>query len=255
MVPGAPVGQSLQVSAQPIASLPGMPPIPPMPSPGAPGGVSIQISNVMGAPPAQYAPHPYVHYGPQGYPLAPYPGAPFAPDPRLQQQQAPSVVSMMKQDASQRAMDAVARRGPARLLGYGVGATMLVMMFGLMLLPSAGVPLLVVLLAELPCAIIAFFAFMMGRRAGEGVGSHHLEQAILKVASEHEGLVRVVALAQATGRPLRECQIAIDAMVTSGHATVDADEHGVLIYRVPDLEPKRKEVVYDAQVISGSGRS
>jgi hypothetical protein len=39
-------------------------------------------------------------------------------------------------------------------------------------------------------------------------------------------------------------------MVASGHATVDADESGALVYRIPDLEPThgKKSVVFDAKV-------
>jgi hypothetical protein len=148
----------------------------------------------------------------------------------------------MRRDATERTMEAVTRRGPARLLAYTIGIGMLALMAGLFVLPSLGVPLAAVLLAEIPCALIAGSAFVLGRRAGEGVGTHHLEQAILRVAAENQGVVRVVALAQATGRPLRECQIAIDAMVASGHATVDSDDRGTLVYRVPDLEPRTNEL-------------
>jgi hypothetical protein len=42
--------------------------------------------------------------------------------------------------------------------------------------------------------------------------------------------------------------VAIDAMVASGHATVDADDAGNLVYRIPDLEPRKAKVVYDATV-------
>ena len=196
-------------------------------------GVSVHISNVIGTPaaPAFYPPAA-VAYAPYGSAAGSIVHAGSAPP-----SEGPGVVSMMRDDAAQRTMDAVARRGPARMLAYGVGTFVLVLMAGLLLLLTVGVPLAAVILAEVPCAAIAAIAFVIGRRAGDGVGGHHLEQAILRVAAEHEGVVRVVALARATGRPLRECQTAIDAMVASGHATVDSDERGTLVYRIPDLEP------------------
>lgn len=195
-----------------VPSMPGMPPIPPMP------GVSVQISNVVGPAPGMY-PQPY----PQQYP---------------QQPQQPGVVDMMRVDASQRAMEAVARRGPARVLAtvVGVGASvMLLFLLSTLLLGASGVA---VTFGAVPLAVIAITAFVFGARAGRGVASHHLEQSILELATRSGGVVRVVALAQHTGRPLRECQTAIDAMVLAGHATVEADDAGSLVYRIPDLENK-----------------
>jgi hypothetical protein len=108
------------------------------------------------------------------------------------------------------------------------------------LLLPLGVPAFAVALAELPTLAIAVAAFVVGARAGGGPGGHQLEQAILRVAAQNGGVFRVVGIAQATGRPLKECQLAIDAMVASGHATVDADDRGGLVYRVPDLEPAHR---------------
>ena len=206
-----------------VQSLPGLPPLQQIAMPG----VSIQISNVVGPSP--------------GYPMVPHPyGAP-PPQPMVARApEPPGVVDVMRRDAAERTMDAVQRRGPARMLGYTIGFAFLALMAGMLLLLPLGVPLAAVILAEVPCAVIALVALVMGGRAGRGVGSHHLEQAILRVAAAHEGVLKVVALAQATGRPLRECQTAIDAMVASGHATVDSDERGALFYRIPDLEPARR---------------
>jgi hypothetical protein len=182
-----------------VQSLPGMPPIQHVVMPG----VSVHISNVVGPTPA-YAPVPV---------------------------SAPMVARTPEAE--------VQRRVPARVPGYTIGFGFLALMAGLWLLLPLGVPFFAVLLAQIPCVLVATFAFVVGRRAGEGLSSHQFEQAIFRVASEHEGIVKVVSLAQSTGRPLRECQLAIDAMVASGHATVDSDERGALFYRIPDLEPPR----------------
>lgn len=187
-------------------------------------GVSVHISNIV--------------HGPQ-YPQ-PYPPA----YPQYQQPQQPGVVDMMRADASHRAMDAVARRGPARVLSYVIGAGASAMLGFLVLTLFLGASVLAVAAASVPLAAVAVAAFAFGARAGRGVASHHLEQAILDVASRNSGEVKVVTLAQATGRPLRECQTAIDAMVSSGHATIEADEAGVLIYRVPELSPTKVLVAH-----------
>ena len=202
----------------PIPSLPGMPPIPPMsPMPG----VSVQVQNIV-------APAP---------PMQPYPYAPVAPVAQVGAERPQGVVALMREDASQKAMEAVSRRGPARMLAYSVGAVMVATMVALLLLLPLGVPAFAVAVAEVPCLAIAVAAFVIGKRAGDGPGGHQLEQAILRVAAQNDGVFRVVHVAQATGRPLKECQLAIDAMVAAGHATVDADDRGGLVYRVPDLEP------------------
>jgi hypothetical protein len=175
-------------------------------------------------------------------PMAPYPyAAPVPPAPAaIGQERSQGVVAMMREDAAQRAMEAVSRRGPARVLAYSVGAVMIATALALLLLLPLGVPGFAVALAEVPTLAIAVAAFVMGARAGAGPGGHQLEQAILRVAAQNEGVFRVVAVAQATGRPLKECQLAVDAMVASGHATVDADDRGGLVYRIPDLEPSRR---------------
>lgn len=206
----------VQVTYGPVPSLPGMPPIPPM------GGVSVQISNVVGAPP------PYPVMPPQHAPLAPA---------------QPGVMDMIRNDASQRAMDAVARRGPARVLSFVIGGAATFALLVLLSTLALGASVGAVMVGAVPLTAIAVAAFVVGARAGRGVASHHLEQAILELASKNGGTVRVVSLAQATGRPLRECQTAIDAMVSSGHATVEADDTGSLVYRVPDLEPRRRVLV------------
>jgi hypothetical protein len=233
-----------------IAGLPGMPGIV---TTGGPGGAQVTvISNVVGQP---YPQHPQAGYGgaPYAQPGAPYPlaGAPQQAQAQAQQHgpaQGRGALAMMRDDAAQKTMEAVARGGPARMLGFGVGGvSVAAMVVAVLLVPFAGAPA-AVLLAMIPLGLIALLAVWLGARAGRGLSSHHLEQAILRVASEQGGVIRVVALAQATGRPLRECQVAIDAMVASGHATVDADEAGNLVYRIPDLEPRKAKVVYDATV-------
>ncbi len=200
-----------------VQGLPGMP-LPPM------HGVSVQISNVVGPAPMPY-PHPHAY-----------------PQPQPQHPQQAGVVDMMRTDASQRAMEAVARRGPARVLATVVGVSATVMMLVAVSTLLLGASVLGVLFAAVPLAAIAVTAFVFGARAGRGVANHHLEQSILELAARNAGVVRVVALAQLTGRSLRECQTAIDAMVYSGHATVEADDQGALVYRIPDLEPKRVEL-------------
>lgn len=217
--PGYPAQPQVPHYPQPqvhvVQGLPGMP-LPPMP------GVSVQISNVVG-------PAPYPH---------PYP-AQLQPPPYQHQ---PGVVDMMRTDASQRAMEAVARRGPARVLATVVGVSATVMMLVAISTLFLGASVLGVSFAAIPLAALAVTAFVFGARAGRGVASHHLEQSILELAARNAGEVRVVALAQRTGRSLRECQTAVDAMVHSGHATVEADDQGALVYRIPDLEPKRVEL-------------
>lgn len=213
------------VNAMPVQPLPGMP-LPQMVAPG----VSVQISNVVGTAPAPY---------PVAYP--PYPAAPPVP-------QQPGVVDMIRKDASVRAMDAVARRGPARVLGLVVGGGASLLLVILLSTLLAGASATAVGIASIPVAFVAAVGFVLAARAGRGVEGHHLEQAILELASRNEGVVRVVALAQSTGRPLRECQTAVDAMVSSGHATVEADEGGSLLYRIPDLEPRRRVVVTGSEV-------
>src|SRR5579859_2422305 len=102
-------GAIVQVHTTPqIPSLPGMPPIPPMPMQP---GVSVHVQNIVG--PAQMA-------VPVAYPYA----APVAPAPAPVGTQSRGVVAMMKEDASQKAMEAVSRRGPARVLAYSVGFVM-----------------------------------------------------------------------------------------------------------------------------------
>lgn len=193
-------------------------------------GVSVQISNV-------------VSY-PQPYPYPQHPQHP-QPYPQLQQQaQPPGVVDMMRADASNRAMEAVARRGPARVLSYAIGAGATLMLAFNLLLLAFGASAVAVFVAAIPLSAIAIVAFIVGGRSGRGVVSHHLEQAILDLASRNGGEVKVVALAQSTGRPLRECQMAIDAMVSQGHATVEADEAGVLVYRIPELSPTKVLVAH-----------
>lgn len=228
-----------------IAGLPGMPGIV---TGGGPGGAQVTvISNVVGQP---YPQQPHAGYGGQPYaqPGAPYPLAPMQAQAQPGAAQGRGALAMMRDDAAQKTMEAVARGGPARMLGFGVGGvSVAAMVVAVLLVPFAGAPA-AVLLAMIPLGLIALLAFWLGARAGRGLSSHHLEQAILRVASEQGGVIRVVALAQATGRPLRECQVAIDAMVASGHATVDADEAGNLVYRIPDLEPRKAKVVYDATV-------
>jgi hypothetical protein len=222
-----------------IAGLPGMPGVM---TAGAPGGAQVTvISNVVGAPyPQPPPPAPYAPY-PQASPPAPYALPPARPAER-------GAFAMMRDDAAQKTMEAVARGGPARVLGFTVaGVCVAAMLVSALLVPFAGAPA-AVLLAMIPLALIAAVSGWLGARAGRGISSHHLEQAALRVASENSGVIRVVSLAQATGRPLRECQLAIDAMVASGHATVDADDAGNLVYRVPDLQPRKERVVYDATV-------
>lgn len=221
--PEAPAGPPA-VNA-PIASLPGMPPIPaPLP------GVSVHVQNIVAPAPMMMPAAPMMH---------PY-AAPVPPAPaQVGGERSQGVLSLMKEDAAQRAMEAVSRRGPARVLALTVGAVMVATMPALLGLLTLGVPAVAVAAAEVPCLVIAVAAFVIARRVGQGPGGHQLEQAILRVAAQNGGVFRVVGLAQATGRPLKECQLAVDAMVASGHATVDADDRGGLVYRVPDLEPSR----------------
>jgi len=190
-----------------------------MPHGNAPG-VSVHIQNVS-YPQPQYPQPPY----PQHYPQA-----------------QPGVVDMIRNDASQRAMAAVAQRGPLRVAAHivaGLSSIALLVLFSTLFLGASAS----VLFGALPLAAIIVVALVVGARAGRGVAHHHLEQAILRHAAEHAGVVRVVALARDTGHSLRECQTAIDAMVHSGHATVEADDNGTLLYRVPDLEPQKPRVV------------
>jgi hypothetical protein len=160
-------------------------------------------------------------------------------------------MDLMRQDAAHRTMEAVAGRGPARVLAHAVGVLALLVMLGLLISIGFGASGLAVGLACLPLLAVAGGAFVVGARAGHGVATHHLEQAILRLATENGGVVRVVALAQATGCTLRECQIAVDTMVASGHATVEADETGALSYRIPDLEPRRRTL--EAHVVHEVG--
>jgi hypothetical protein len=214
--------------------------------PPMPPGVTVTVQNIV-VQPQPVMPVPY------GQPM--HLAQPMQPmQPAIDR----GVVGMMKDDASQRAMEAVARRGPARVLAYGVGLGTAALGAVLLTMIALGASWGVLLLA-VPLFVASVVSFVIGARAGQGVASHHLEQAILRVASEHQGVVRVVAIAQATGRPLRECQTAIDAMVSSGHATVEADEHGALIYRVPDLEPHRPLLVQNTEIMGappnmGEGR-
>jgi len=205
-----------------VPSLPGMPPVPMMPPPGM-GGVSVHIQNV--------APMPY----PPAYPQAPYP----PPQPHHQ----PGVVDMIRNDANQRAMEAVARRGPVRVLAYvvaGLSSLALLVAISTLFLGAAVAP---VMFAALPLTAIVIASLVVASRAGRGVAHHHLEQAILRHAAENAGVVRVVALARDTGHSLLDCQTAIDAMVHAGHATVEADDSGSLLYRIPDLAPQRPMLV------------
>lgn len=211
-----------------MSGMPAMPPVPPMGTQFVAPGVSVQISNVVVAPQPAYP----VPYG------APAPSAPGAP----------GVVDLIRNDAQQRAMDAVARRGPARVLGLLLGVGGLVMLAGLLMSLIAGASGVAVAIAAVPVVVVAVAGFTLAARAGRGVEGHHLEQAILELASRNQGEVRVVGLAQHTGRPLRECQTAIDAMVSSGHATVEADEGGSLLYRIPDLEPRRRILVAGSEI-------
>jgi len=215
-----------------VQSLPGMPPLPP--------GVSVHIQNVVGPAPV-YAPQPYPQQ--EGYALAP-----VAAQAPVANREPKGVVDLMREDAAQRTMEAVARGGPAKILAYVVGATTLGAAATLVLLVAMASAPGSALFGLIPLFLTAGGAFYFGARTGKGITSHHLEQAILRHASEHEGQIKVVALAQATGRSLRECQLAIDAMVSSGHATVDADDKGGLVYRIPDLEPSQPKVIYEARV-------
>jgi len=215
-----------------VPSLPGMPPIPVVHAPG----VSVHIQNVAPGP----MPYPQPHAYPQPYP------PPHA--------QTPGVVDMIRNDANQRAMEAVARRGPVRVLAFFVagGASIaLLVAFSTLFL---GASVSAVLFAAFPLTAIIIAGLIVGARAGRGVANHHLEQAILRHAAENAGVVRVVSLARDTGRSLRECQTAIDAMVHAGHATVEADEVGTLVYRIPDLEPQRPRTVVAEVVHTERGR-
>src|SRR5207248_9308871 len=95
-----------------IPSLPGMPPIPQMLP-----GVSVHVQNIVAPAPTYgpmvpYSPHPYAA------PVAPAPAAVGA-------ERSQGVVAMMREDAALKAMEAVSRRGPARVLAYSVGAIMI----------------------------------------------------------------------------------------------------------------------------------
>lgn len=231
-----------QPYAQPYAQQPYAPVPPPVVHAPVPV-VTVQVSNVL-VPAGPMPPAPPVMapmHAPPAY--APPPARPANPGAN------PGVVAMMRDDAAQRTMEAVARRGPARVLAHGVGAIALCGATALFASLAFGTSVSGVLLGALPLLVLAALAFVVGARAGRGVASHHLEQAILGLAADNGGLVRVVALAQVTGRPLRECQLAIDAMVASGHATVEADDSGGLLYRVPDLEPRRRNAPIEATVI------
>jgi hypothetical protein len=223
--PYAPHLASANVHVHPAGMVPSLPGMPPVPQ-GVGPAVSVQISNVVAAP------------------LLPVgiPGPPVA-------QQAPGVVDLIRADAQQRALHAVARRGPARVLGFGLGAGASLLLLGLMASMFAGLSAAVVAAAAVPVALVAVGGFTVALRAGRGVEGHPLERAILDLAAGNDGVVRVVALARHTGRPLRECQTAVDAMVSAGHATVEADEAGSLVYRVPDLESPRPALA--ARVAAG----
>jgi hypothetical protein len=171
----------------------------------------------------------------------PYPPPHAYPPPQLQHQ--PGVVDMIRNDANQRAMEAVARRGPVRVLAHvvaGLSSLALIVALSTLFLGAAVAP---VMFAALPLTAIIVASLIVASRAGRGVANHHLEQAILRHAAENNGVVRVVALARDTGHSLRECQTAIDAMVHSGHATVEADDSGTLLYRIPDLAPPRPMLI------------
>ncbi|MGZ3422422.1 MAG: hypothetical protein ACXVEE_31450 [Polyangiales bacterium] len=212
-----------------VQSLPGMPPIQPMP------GVSVHIQNVVVPQPMQ--PMMYPQPAPMAYPQA-------------QASMQRGVVDMMTDDAAHRTREAVARRGPARVLSFVIGGGSAALAVFLLLMIPFGASVGAVLAASIPLAIVSVIAFALGARAGHGVASHHLEQAILRLAAENRGVIRVVALAQSTGRPLRECQTAIDAMVSSGHATIEADDAGGLVYRVPDLEPRRALPAHSTEILA-----
>ncbi len=199
----------------------------------APAGmpqVTVHVSNVIAyGSPAPQQMHPHVQ------PQSMTSSATSASSPIAAP--SPTPFAMMTDDASLRAREALVRSGPARVLGRIVGFGLVALMIALLFLMVLGVSPLAVLIAEVPVTTLAVVAFVVARRAGVGVGSHHLEREVLRVAAEHHGVVRVAVLARATGRSLRECQVALDALVTAGHATVDADDRGGLLYRVPDLEP------------------
>ena len=217
-----------------VPSLPGMPPIPVahISHPGAPG-VSVHIQNI----------------APMPYPGAAYP-QPYPP----QHPHQPGVVDMIRNDANQRAMEAVARRGPLRVASHVVAGLSSVALLVTLSTLFLGASVSAVMFAALPLTAIIVVALIVGARAGRGVAHHHLEQAILKHAAEHAGVVRVVALARDTGRSLRECQTAIDAMVQAGHATVEADDSGSLVYRIPELEPARPRTLVAEVVHTERGR-
>jgi hypothetical protein len=224
-----------------IHSLPGMLPIP------LPPGVTVHVQNIVSGP------IPYA----QPFPGPPAPQAAMVQTAGMPPAQArfgpKGVVDLMRADAASRTMEAVARGGPARILAYAIGGSALATATVILLAIPFGVGTGALILLP-PLMLAALLAFWIGRRTGRGVSSHHLEQAILRYAADHEGQVRVVGLAQATGASLRECEVAIDAMVLAGHATVDADDHGALLYRVPDLAvPAARDHTVQARIAHDAG--
>ena len=144
----------------------------------------------------------------------------------------PGLLDLVRDDASDRALEGLARRGPARLLAFGVAALATLGALGSLAAWSTIGALALAWLV--PCGVTAVVAFVVGLRTERGVIRHPLEPAALRYAFAHGGVVRIGQLAHETGRSLRECQAGLDALVSAGHATLDSDEQGGLMYRIPD---------------------
>lgn len=144
----------------------------------------------------------------------------------------PSLLALVRDDATDRAFEGLARRGPARLLAFGVAALATLGVLGSLAAWSTIGSFALAWLV--PCGVTALVAFVVGLRAERGVIRHPLEPATLRYAFAHGGVVRIGQLAHETGRSLRECQAGLDALVSAGHATLDSDEQGGLLYRIPD---------------------
>ncbi len=169
-----------------------------------------------------------VHIGSPGLAASPTLAAPTpatSPD-------RPDLLDLVRDDASDRALEGLARRGPARLLAFGVAALATLGALGSLAAWSTIGSLALAWLV--PCGVTAVVAFVVGLRTERGVIRHPLEPAALRHAFAHGGVVRIGQLAHETGRSLRECQAGLDALVSAGHAILDSDEQGGLMYRIPD---------------------
>lgn len=165
-------------------------------------------------------------------PLVVHVGSPALVSPAVAASDRPDLLALVRDDAGDRALEGLARRGPARLLAFGVAALATLGALGAVAAWSTIGSLALAWLV--PCGVTAVVAFVVGLRTERGVIRHPLEPAALRYAFAHGGVVRIGQLAHETGRSLRECQAGLDALVSAGHAILDSDEQGGLMYRIPD---------------------